>query len=293
MAVFTDAERMEVWDRRQAGELNRSIGRSLGRTGASIRALIESTGGVRPAARKRRAQHLTLVAREEISRGLASNESLREIAHRLGRVPSTVTREVARNGGRDTCRAHRADRAAFRHARRPKPSNLSGNNVLRGVVEDKLADWWSPQQISGWLRHTYRENEGMHVSHETIYLSLFIQSRGESPRVSWRLWFSPGLAESVRLIRRCDGQGFVVHSFILDWCVHSEGWVASLVVVEDLEIFEDRVREFDAGASPFAVQEFDLHAGPDRFNHGVVVAIANGAHRRHEPGLLCPVREGP
>ena len=76
MAVFTDAERMEVWDRRAAGELNRSMGRSLGRTGASIRALIESTGGVRPAARKRCAQHLTLAEREEISRGLATNESL-------------------------------------------------------------------------------------------------------------------------------------------------------------------------------------------------------------------------
>jgi IS30 family transposase len=173
---------MEVWDRRQAGELNRSIGRALGRTGASIRALIESTGGVRPAARKRCAQHLTLVEREEISRGLASNESLCEIAQRLGRVPSTVSREVTRNGGRDNYRAHQADRAAFRRARRPKPSKLSTNGVLRGVVEEKLADRWSPQQISGWLRRTYPDNEGMHVSHETIYLSLFIQSRGALKR---------------------------------------------------------------------------------------------------------------
>jgi IS30 family transposase len=178
VAVFTDAERVEVWDRRQAGELNRSIGRSLGRTGASIRALIESTGGVRPAARKRCEQHLTLVEREEISRGLASNESLCEIAQRLGRSPSTVSRE----GGRDKCRAHQADRAAFRRARRPKPSKLFDNDVLRGVVEEKLADWWSPQQISGWLRRTYPHNEGMHVSHETIYLSLFVQSRGALKR---------------------------------------------------------------------------------------------------------------
>ncbi|RLE11342.1 MAG: IS30 family transposase, partial [Actinobacteria bacterium] len=182
MAVFTDAERIEVWDRRAAGELNRSIGRSLGRTGASIRALIESTGGVRPAVRKRCVQHLTLVEREEISRGLATNESLCEIAQRLGRAPSTVSREVARNGGRDKYRAHRADRTAFRRARRPKPSKLFTNEVLRGAVEDKLADRWSPQQISGWLRHTYRDNEGMHVSHETIYLSLFVQSRGALKR---------------------------------------------------------------------------------------------------------------
>jgi IS30 family transposase len=178
VAVFTDAERLEVWDRRAAGELNRSIGRSLGRTGASIRALVESTGGVRPAARKRCVQHLTLVEREEISRGLAHNESLCEIAQRLGRAPSTVSREVARNGGRDTYRAHRADRAAFRRARRPKSSKLFDNNMLRGVVAEKLADRWSPQQISGWLRRTYPHNEGMHVSHETIYLTLFIQARG-------------------------------------------------------------------------------------------------------------------
>jgi IS30 family transposase len=182
VAVFTDAERIEVWDRRRAGELNRSIGRSLGRTGASIRALIESTGGVRPAARKRCAQHLTLVEREEISRGLARDESLCEIAQRLGRAPSTVSREVARNGGRDRYRAHQADRAAFRRARRPKASKLTGNDVLRGVVAEKLADRWSPQQISGWLRRTYPDNEGMHVSHETIYLSLFIQTRGALKR---------------------------------------------------------------------------------------------------------------
>jgi IS30 family transposase len=182
VAVFTDAERLEVWDRRQAGELNRSIGRALGRTGASIRALIESTGGVRPAALKRCAQHLTLVEREEISRGLATNESLCEIAQRLGRARSTVSREVARNGGRDTYRAYQADRAAFRRARRPKPSKLFNNDALRGVVEEKLADRWSPQQISGWLRRTYPHNEGMHVSHETIYLSLFIQSRGALKR---------------------------------------------------------------------------------------------------------------
>jgi IS30 family transposase len=182
VAVFTDAERIEVWDRRQAGELNRSIGRSLGRSGASVRALIESTGGVRPAARKRCAEHLTLVDREEISRGLAHNESLCEIAQRLGRAPSTVSREVGRNGGRDTYRAHQADRAAFRRARRPKPSKLLSNEVLRGVVAEKLADRWSPQHISGWLQRKYRDDEGMHVSHETIYLSLFVQTRGALKR---------------------------------------------------------------------------------------------------------------
>jgi IS30 family transposase len=100
------------------------------------------------------------------------------IAARLGRAPSTVSREVVRNGGRHRYRAHRADRVAWRRARRPKPSKLAEHRELRAVVEDKLADWWSPQQVARWLRRTYPENQEMHVSHETIYLSLFIQGRG-------------------------------------------------------------------------------------------------------------------
>ncbi len=178
MAVFTEAERVEVWDRHQAGELNRSIGRSLGRTGASIRAMIESTGGVRPPVRRRSGRHLTLVEREEISRGVAGGDSLRVMARRLGRAPSTVSREVARNGGRDRYRALDADRAASQRARRPQVCKLASNKALRELVEAKLADWWSPQQISGWLHRTYRDAEGMHVSHETIYLTLFVQARG-------------------------------------------------------------------------------------------------------------------
>jgi len=175
---FTEAEIAEVWERRGAGEPTRSIARRLGRNGSSIRRLFEDAGGVRPAPRRRAVRHLSLHEREEISRGVARGESLRVIAGRLGRAPSTVSREVARNNGRGRYRAHRADRAAWGRARRPRRCKLATNPALRAEVEDKLAVRWSPQQISGWLRHTYPEDEAMHVSHETIYLTLFIQARG-------------------------------------------------------------------------------------------------------------------
>ena len=175
---FTEAEIAEVWDRRQAGELTRSIARRLGRNGASVRRVFEDAGGVRPALRRRPERHLSLLEREEVSRGVAGGESLRSIAGRLGRAPSTVWREVARNGGRRRYRAHRADRAAWGRARRPKACKLAVNRELAETVEAKLADWWSPAQIARWLARTYPDNREMRVSHETIYLSLFIQARG-------------------------------------------------------------------------------------------------------------------
>ncbi len=175
---FTEAEIAEVWERRKAGELTRSIARRLGRNGSSIRRLFEDAGGVRPAPRRRTERHLSLLEREEISRGVAAGESLRSIAGRLGRAASTVSRELARNDGRLRYRAHRADRAAWGRARRPQPCKLATNPMLRQAVEDKLTLRWSPEQISGWLRQTYPEDEAMQVSHETIYLTLFIQARG-------------------------------------------------------------------------------------------------------------------
>ena len=178
MRRFTEAERVEVWDRRRAGEANRSIGRRLGRSAGSIRAFVESSGGVRPPVRHRSSGHLSFHEREEISRGVAASEPLAVIAGRLGRAPSTISRELARNGGRGGYRAHRADRAAWQRGRRPQSCKLAANETLRGVVEEQLAIRWSPQQISGWLRHTYPENQEMWVSHETIYLTLFIQARG-------------------------------------------------------------------------------------------------------------------
>ena len=175
---FTEVEMVEVWDRWQAGDANRLIGRNLGRSAASIRAFVESWGGVRPALRRRSSRHLSLVEREEISRGVAAGDSLRMVAARLGRAPSTISRELARNGGRHRYRAHHADRAALRRGRRPKPSKLAENPELRALVEEKLKDWWSPQQVVLWLKRTYPDNQEMQVSHETIYLSLFVQGKG-------------------------------------------------------------------------------------------------------------------
>jgi IS30 family transposase len=123
-------------------------------------------------------RHLSLKEREEISRGVAAGDSLRMVATRLGRAPSTISRELARNGGRRRYRALHADRAALGRARRPKPSKLAENPVLRAVVEEKLAEWWSPQQVVLWLKRTYGDNQEMRVSHETIYLSLFVQGKG-------------------------------------------------------------------------------------------------------------------
>ncbi len=178
MGLFTEAERVEVWDRRQGGEGNRSIGRRLGRSAGSIRAFVESSGGVRPEVRGRSSRHLSLHEREEISRGVAAGESSAVIGSRLSRAPSTISRELARNGGRVGYRAHRADRMAWERARRPQPCKLATDETLRVEVEEKLRIRWSPQQISGWLRRSYPDEQEMWVSHETIYLTLFIQARG-------------------------------------------------------------------------------------------------------------------
>ena len=145
MVRFSEMERVEVWDRWEAGDANRLIGRDLGRSAASIRVFVESWGGVRPQPRTRSPRHLSLTEREEISRGVAAGVSLRMVAVRLGRAPSTVSRELAGNGGRHRYRAYHADRGAVRRARRPKPSKLAENPELRAVVEEKLEDWWSPQ----------------------------------------------------------------------------------------------------------------------------------------------------
>ena len=178
MVRFTEEERVVVWDRWQAGDANRLIGRDLGRSAGSIRAFVESSGGVRPDPRRRSSRHLSFDEREEISRGVAGGVSLRMIAGRLGRAASTISRELARNGGLRRYRAHHADRTAWRRAKRPKPSKLAENPVLREIVEEKLSEWWSPQQVVLWLQRTYPDDQEMRVSHETIYLSLFVQGKG-------------------------------------------------------------------------------------------------------------------
>jgi len=175
---FSEGELALIWDRRSQGVGMRTVARELGRAHGSVRTMVEDHGGVRPHPRVRSSRHLTLMEREEISRGVASDESLRSIASRLSRSVSTVSREVARNGGRSRYRAHRADQAAWNRARRPKVCKLAANPRLALMVEEKLGLWWSPQQISGWLKESYPESPEMWVSHETIYLTLFVQGRG-------------------------------------------------------------------------------------------------------------------
>src|SRR6202453_4500630 len=162
----------------KAGESLHEIGRAFGKGHGSIRFLLTQRGGIVPAARRRSLRTLTLAEREEISRGLASGSSIREIARGLQRAASTVSREVARHGGRPGYRASKADHQAWKSALRPKPCLLALRQELRTIVARKLILNWSPEQISGWLKRQYPSNETMRVSHETIYRSLFIQARG-------------------------------------------------------------------------------------------------------------------
>src|SRR5689334_17157910 len=172
------AEKRDVWSRWKAGQTLHEIGRAFGKSHSCIRVVLLPRGGIPPIARRRSRTALTLTEREDISRGIASGWSIREIASRLHRAASTVSREVARHGGRPAYRAHDADRQAWVSALRPKRCLLAGNRRLREVVASKLILDWSPEQISGWVKTRYPNNENMHVSHETIYRSLFIQARG-------------------------------------------------------------------------------------------------------------------
>ena len=167
-----------VWELWVKGRSARAVARELGISPPYVHSCVGRTGGVRPAARRRRACCLSRAEREEISRGLARGESFRAIGRAIGRPHTTVSREVGRNGGRERYRAQPADEAAFERAPRPKPAKLRLNPKLRAIVAEKLCQDWSPQQISGWLRRAYPDDEAMQVSHETIYLSLFVQSRG-------------------------------------------------------------------------------------------------------------------
>ena len=176
--VFTSAQRTEIWDRWQRGESMSSIGRGFDRDSSSIYPMLSRAGGIRPAVRKRSRLALTLLEREVISRGLAACRSLRSIARELCRPASTVSREISRNGGSARYRAAAADDRAWERARRPKPCKLAMNKHLQRVISNKLTIHWSPEQIAGWLKRTYPQEEHNQVSHETIYRSLFVQARG-------------------------------------------------------------------------------------------------------------------
>jgi len=175
---LSSAQRADLWSRWKAGQSLHEIGRALGKSHVVIQFLLARHGGMAPPARRRSRRVLTLAEREEISRGMASGSSMRVIAQRLSRACCTVSREVARHGGRAQYRANQADQQAWESALRPKPCLLATHNKLQEIVASKLMQDWSPQQISGWLKQHYPDDESLRVSHETIYRSLFIQARG-------------------------------------------------------------------------------------------------------------------
>jgi IS30 family transposase len=175
---LSTTQRIEVWRRWKAGESLHAIGRALGKEHVVVHFLLKRHGGIAPPVRRRSPTALTVREREDISRGIASGCSMRVIAQRLSRACSTVSREVARHGGRAQYRANEADQQAWESALRPKPCLLATHDKLQGIVASKLVQDWSPQQISGWLKIEYSNDESLRVSHETIYRSLFIQARG-------------------------------------------------------------------------------------------------------------------
>ena len=175
---YSAAEKTEMWDRWQRGESLTAIGRAFGKASSSVYFQIAPHGGIRPTPRRRSRLALTPWEREEISRGIAAHESVRSIAKLLGRSPSTVSREISRNGGYDRYSAPTADDAAWARTRRPKRCKLASSPRLRRAVARKLRLQWSPEQIAGWLKSTFPGDQTQHVSHETIYRSLFVQARG-------------------------------------------------------------------------------------------------------------------
>lgn len=175
---YTESQKVLMWERWRKGESLQQIARLFDRNHLSIQRILAETGGIRPAPRHRSSLALTLAEREEISRALASGRSIRSIAALLERAPSTISREIQRNGGQGCYRASLADQDAWDRARRPKTCKLAENRTLARIVAAKLQWLWSPEQIAGWLKCAYPDDESYQVSHETIYRSLFIQARG-------------------------------------------------------------------------------------------------------------------
>ena len=175
---YTESQRSLMWDRWQKGESLQQIAQLFDRSHGSIQRILAESGGIRPAQQHRSRLALTLAEREEISRAVVAGQSIRSIAATLERAPSTISREIKRNGDRETYRASQADQAAWDRAHRPKICKLVENRALAHIVAGKLQMRWSPEQIAGWLKHTYPDDENDQVSHETIYRSLYIQARG-------------------------------------------------------------------------------------------------------------------
>ena len=210
---YTKELKSQIWDRYKRGESLKSIARAFETQSSSIYAQLVPTGGIRPPERKRARFALSLAEREEISRGLVAKLSIRSIALQLRRSPSTISREINRNGGHDAYRAAAADDKAWDRAKRPKVCKLASNRALAHIVERKLKEHWSPEQIAGWLKREYPGDESNRVSHETIYRSLFVQARGALKKELQQY------LRSKRTIRRSktsslkgDGLGSVPHA---------------------------------------------------------------------------------
>ena len=217
MERMSVSEREELWDRWEAGESQRSISRRLGRSPTTVRTQLIASGWRRPnPGGEWCSLRLSSVEREEISRGIAGGESFRSIGSRLGRSPSTVSREVKTNGGRGSYRATVAHRASRRRAKRPKVMKLAECPRLADAVEEKLSLWWSPGQISRWLVRAYPDDEEMRVSHETIYQSLFVQGRGALRKELWRS------LRTGRAVRRPQGRPKSTKGKIRDMVMISE-----------------------------------------------------------------------
>ncbi len=175
---YKEAQKALMWDRWQKGDSMHAIARLFDRGHSSVQGILSEAGGIRPAQRRCSRLTLTLAEREEISRGVVAGQSFRSMAASLGRAPSTISREIRRNGGRRRYRANKADQAAGDRAHRPKTCKLVENQALSLIVASKLKQRWSPEQIAGWLKKTYPEDENYQVSHEIIYRSLYVQARG-------------------------------------------------------------------------------------------------------------------
>ena len=207
---YSARERRELWERWKGGESVSEIARALERGAATIHWTIRQQGGIAPPERRRSRLALTSREREEISRGVAVGDSARRIALRLGRAPSTITRELGRQGGRRGYRAAEADRRAWQRARRPQRCKLDRQPALRRIVAAKLEQDWSPEQIAGWLKLAFPDDETMRVSHETIYLTLFIQTRGALKRELLTHLRRSGSIRRPRGASRYGGQGQIV-----------------------------------------------------------------------------------
>jgi len=208
---LTAHDRDEIWDLVMAGGTHGRVGLQVGRHTGVVREVIASTGGVRPPARRRGADRLTVSEREDIACGIAARLSVRAIARALGRPASTVSRELSRNGGRHRYRPSVADKAAWDRAARPKPCKLALNPALREHVVVGLGLQWSPEQIAGWLRVEFPDDPELRVSYETIYLSLFVQSKGLlSKELTKELRSGRGVRRAGRISVRGQGRGQIV-----------------------------------------------------------------------------------